>query len=192
MEELMEQFDLSGLSKSPSIFDPVKLTWMNGEYIKNMDFDTYFEKVQPYVDAALHNKALDQKAIAALLQKRLETWADVAGLVDFFDALPAYSTDLYVHKKMKTTEEIALDSLKAALPVLEGLETWEETAIHDALMALVAEKGIKNGQMLWPVRTALSGKPTSPGGAIELAHILGKEETLRRIQTGIDLLEAGK
>lgn len=192
MEELMEQFDLSGLSKSPSIFDPVKLTWMNGEYIKNMDFDTYFEKVQPYVDAALHNKALDQKAIAALLQKRLETWADVAGLVDFFDALPAYSTDLYVHKKMKTTEEIALDSLKAALPVLEGLETWEETAIHDALMALVAEKGIKNGQMLWPVRTALSGKPTSPGGAIELAHILGKEETLRRMQTGIDLLEAGK
>ncbi|MPN53363.1 Glutamate--tRNA ligase [bioreactor metagenome] len=109
--------------------------------------------------------------------------------MDFFDQLPEYETALYVHKKMKTTEEIALDSLKACLPVLETLPVWEETAIHDSMMALVEEKGIKNGQMLWPLRTALSGKPTSPGGAIELADILGREESIRRINKGIELLE---
>lgn len=188
LEELKEKFTISGLSKSPSIFDIQKLTWMNGEYIKAMAFDKYFELVKPKLDEALKNKNLDFAKIAALLQKRLETLNDAAGLVDFFDELPEYSTGLYVHKKMKTTEEIALDSLKACLPVLEALEPWEETAIHDSMMALVAEKGIKNGQLLWPIRTALSGKPTSPGGAIELADILGKKETLRRLEKGIELL----
>ncbi|MGE4213538.1 MAG: glutamate--tRNA ligase [Anaerotignaceae bacterium] len=190
LEELQQKFTISGLSKSPSIFDIVKLTWMNSEYIKAMDFDQYFTLVQPKLDEALKNKSLDYKKIAALLQKRLETLNDVAGLVDFFDQLPEYETELYVHKKMKTTEEIALDSLKACLPVLEALPAWEETAIHDSMMALVEAKGIKNGQMLWPLRTALSGKPTSPGGAIELADILGREETIKRIHKGIELLEA--
>lgn len=189
LEELQQKFTISGLSKSPSIFDIVKLTWMNSEYIKAMDFDKYFALVQPKLDEALKNKSLDFKKIASLLQKRLETLNDVAGLVDFFDQLPEYGTDLYVHKKMKTTEEIALDSLKACLPVLVALPVWEETAIHDSMMALVEEKGIKNGQMLWPLRTALSGKPTSPGGAIELADILGREESIRRINKGIELLE---
>ncbi len=189
LEELQQKFTISGLSKSPSIFDIVKLTWMNSEYIKAMHFDKYFALVEPKLDEALKNKSLDFKKIAALLQKRLETLNDVAGLVDFFDQLPEYETALYVHKKMKTTEEIALDSLKACLPVLEALPVWEETAIHDSMMALVEEKGIKNGQMLWPLRTALSGKPTSPGGAIELADILGREESIRRINKGIELLE---
>lgn len=190
LEELQQKFTISGLSKSPSIFDIVKLTWMNSEYIKAMDFEKYFVLVQPKLDEALKNKSLDFRKIAALLQKRLETLNDVAGLVDFFDELPEYETELYVHKKMKTTEEIALDSLKACLPVLESLPVWEETAIHDSMMALVEEKAIKNGQMLWPLRTALSGKPTSPGGAIELADILGREESIKRINKGIELLEA--
>ena len=109
-------------------------------------------------------------------------------LVDFFKELPDYSTELYTHKKMKTNDEIALSSLQAALPVLENLSDWNETAIHDSLMALVGELGIKNGQLLWPVRTALSGEQTSPGGAMELADILGKEEALRRIRKGIEKL----
>ena len=132
---------------------------------------------------------MDLKKIAALLQKRLETLNDIPGLVEFFKTLPEYGTELYTHKKMKTNDEIALSSLEAALPVLENLEDWNTTSIHDALMALVGELGIKNGQLLWPVRTALSGEPTSPGGAMELADILGKEESLRRIRKGIELLK---
>jgi len=188
LDELIEKFNISGLSKSPSIFDIQKLTWMNSEYIKNMEFEKYFELALPKLKEGVKNENLDLKKIAALLQKRLETLNDIPALVDFFDELPEYSTELYVHKKMKTTEEIALDSLKACLPVLEGIEDWNETVIHDTLMNLVTELGIKNGQLLWPVRTALSGKPTSPGGAMELADILGKEESLKRIEKGIELL----
>ena len=188
LDELIEKFDIAGLSKSPSIFDIQKLTWMNSEYIKNMDFEKYFSLAEPKLKEGIKNENIDLKKIAALLQKRLETLNDIPGLVDFFDELPEYSTELYIHKKMKTTEEIALSSLKACVPVLENITDWNETVIHDTLMALVTELGIKNGQLLWPVRTALSGKPTSPGGAMELADILGKEESLRRIEKGIELL----
>lgn len=188
LKELEEKFDIAGLSKSPSIFDIKKLTWMNSEYIKNMEFDSYYALTEPILKKAVKNTFLDLKKIAALLQKRLETLNDIARLVDFFDTLPEYGTELYVHKKMKTTEEIALDSLKSCITVLESLSKWEETTIHDTLMALATEKGIKNGQLLWPVRTALSGEPTSPGGAIELADILGQEETLKRIHIGIEKL----
>ena len=187
-KELEQKFDMAGLSKSPSIFDIKKLTWMNSEYLKAMDFDKYFELARPKLEEALAGTDLDLKKIAALLQKRLETLNDIPCLVDFFKELPDYSTELYTHKKMKTNDEIALSSLQAALPVLENLSDWNETAIHDSLMALVGELGIKNGQLLWPVRTALSGEQTSPGGAMELADILGKEEALRRIRKGIEKL----
>lgn len=189
LKELEKAFDINGLSKSPSIFDIKKLTWMNGEYIKAMDADTFYSTIESRLKDAVKNTALDLKKIAALLQKRLETLNDIARLVDFFDTLPEYSTELYIHKKMKTTEEIALSSLKASLPVLEQLSDWNETTIHDTLMSLVQELGIKNGQLLWPIRTALSGEPTSPGGAMELADILGKEESLSRIKIGIEKLE---
>ena len=163
---------------------------MNGEYIKNMNFDKYYALALPRLEAAVKTKGLDLKKIAVLLQKRLETLNDIPRLVDFFDTLPDYDTELYVHKKMKTTKEIALDSRSASVPVIEGIEDWTEENIHNALFNLVAEKGIKNGQLLWPVRTALSGEPTSPGGAIELADILGKEESLKRIKKGIEMLQA--
>lgn len=189
LKELEQAFDIQGLSKSPSIFDIKKLTWMNGEYIKAMDADRFYEAVESRLKEAVKNRTLDLKKIAALLQKRLETLNDIPRLVDFFDTLPEYSTELYIHKKMKTTEEIALSSLKAALPVLDALSDWNETAIHDTLMALVQSLGIKNGQLLWPVRTALSGEPTSPGGAMELADILGKQESIARIKIGIEKLE---
>ncbi len=188
LKELEEKFDISGLSKSPAIFDIKKLTWMNGEYLKAMEFDTFFALAKPKLEEALAGTGLDLKKIAALLQKRLETLNDIPGMVSFFKELPVYGTELYTHKKMKTNDEIALSSLQAALPVLQEMTEWNETAIHDRLIALVGELGIKNGQLLWPVRTALSGEPTSPGGAIELADILGKEETLRRMEKGIELL----
>ncbi|MBM6829888.1 glutamate--tRNA ligase [Anaerotignum lactatifermentans] len=189
LKELEECFDISGLSKSPSIFDIKKLTWMNGEYMKNMDFEKFYALAEPKLTEALGGTGLDLRKIAELLQKRLETLNDIPGLVGFFKELPEYGTELYTHKKMKTNDEIALSSLKAALPVLEGLADWNTQSIHDALMALVGELGIKNGQLLWPVRTALSGEPTSPGGAMELADILGREESLRRIRVGIEMLE---
>lgn len=189
LKELEENFDMAGLSKSPAIFDIKKLTWMNSEYLKAMDFDKYYALAEPKLKEALGDTDLDLKKIAALLQKRLETLNGIPGLVDFFKTLPEYGTELYTHKKMKTNDEIALSSLEAALPVLENLADWNTDSIHDALMALVGEMGIKNGQLLWPVRTALSGEPTSPGGAMELADILGKEESLRRIRKGIELLK---
>ena len=161
---------------------------MNSEYIKNMDADKFYTLAEAKLREGIKNDSIDRRKVAVLLQPRLETLNDIPALVDFFDQLPEYSTDLYVHKKMKTTPEIALDSLQSAYPVLEALPEWTETAIHDSMMELTAQKGIKNGQMLWPIRTALSGKPTSPGGAFELADILGREEALRRLQIGIDKL----
>ena len=188
LKELEEKFDIAGLSKSPSIFDIKKLTWMNGEYMKAMNFDTFFSLTEPKLNAVLGETNLDLRKIAALLQKRLETLNDIPEMVHFLKELPAYSTELYTHKKMKTNDEVALASLQAALPVLEHMTEWSETAIHDTLIALVGEMGIKNGQLLWPVRTALSGVATSAGGAIELVDILGKEETIRRMKIGIEKL----
>lgn len=188
LQELEEKFDIAGLSKSPAIFDIKKLTWMNGEYMKAMEFEKFYSLAEPKLREALGETQLDGKKIAVLLQKRLETLNDIPALVAFFKELPTYGTELYTHKKMKTDDAIALTSLQAAIPVLKELTEWSETTIHDRLIALVGEMGIKNGQLLWPVRTALSGEPTSPGGAIELADILGKEETLRRLEKGIALL----
>lgn len=188
LQELEEKFDIAGLSKSPAIFDIKKLTWMNGEYMKAMEFEKFYALAEPKLREALGETQLDGKKIAVLLQKRLETLNDIPALVAFFKELPTYGTELYTHKKMKTDDAIALTSLQAAIPVLKELTEWSETTIHDRLIALVGEMGIKNGQLLWPVRTALSGEPTSPGGAIELADILGKEETLRRLEKGIALL----
>lgn len=188
LQELEQRFNIEGLSKSPAIFDIKKLTWMNGEYMKAMDFEKFYTLAEPKLKEALGETQLDGRKIAVLLQKRLETLNDIPALVAFFKELPAYGTELYTHKKMKTDDAVALSSLQAAIPVLQGLAEWSETTIHDSLITLVGEMGIKNGQLLWPVRTALSGEPTSPGGAIELADILGKEETLRRLEKGIALL----
>ena len=189
MTELIEMFDIKGLSKSPAIFDIKKLTWMNGEYIKKMDFGKYYECVEPKLKDAIKCDGIDIKFVAEMLKTRLETLNDIKELVDFVDALPEYSTELYVHKKMKTNEEIALSSLKLVMPVLEAHEDWTNDALYEALSNLAQSNELKNGQILWPVRTALSGKPTSPGGASELAVLFGKNETISRIKKGIELLE---
>ncbi len=186
--ELIENFDPKGISKSPSVFDVAKLTWMNSEYYKRMDADKFAELVKAEIQSAV-KKDICYKKLAAMVQSRIELPKDIAPMLDFIDELPSYSTDLYVHKKMKTTEEICITSLERVLPLLESTETWEEHGLHDSVLKLVEEMGIKNGQMLWPIRTALSGKPTSPCGATELLELLGKEESLKRIRTGIELLK---
>ena len=126
--------------------------------------------------------------MAPLVQTRLDTLTEIPPMVDFFDTLPEYSNELYSHKKMKTTPENSLEALTLNLPILEALELWTFESIHDALIKLAEDNGLKNGRIMWPVRVAVSGKPTTPGGAVELCHILGKEETLRRIRQGLQQL----
>ncbi len=190
MEELIQEFKVSGISKSPSIFDTKKLTWMNGEYIKKLPEDKFFDMAKPYLEAAIKNPNIDLKVISAMVQSRVNFVKEIPGLVDFFDTLPSYDSELYVHKKMKTTTENSLESLKKVLPVLEGHNDWSEASLHDLILSLVEQLGIKNGQMLWPIRTALSGKPGTPCGATQLLELLGKDESLKRIRIGIELLES--
>ena len=189
LPELVQAFDIKGISKSPAIFDIQKLDWLNGEYIRDLSPEAFYEKAEPYLSQAI-KRDIDKRRIAALLQPRCEKLCDIPEQVDFFDELPDYDTALFVHKKMKTNEENSLSSLRAILPVLEGLSDFSETTIHDALFELIAELGVKNGLILWPLRVAVSGKAFTPGGGIELAALLGRDETLRRIKIGIEKLEA--
>ena len=187
LDELIEQFDYTHISKSPAVFDMQKLRWMNGEYLKKMDFDKYYGMALPYIEQAV-TKDYDKKLIAELVKTRIETLCDIPALLDFFEELPDYSTDMYVHKKMKTTKEGSLEVLTELLPQLEALESYTIPEIEKLLMDYIANKGIKNGQGLWPVRTAVSGKQSTPGGAYEIMQILGKEESLRRIHVAIEKL----
>ncbi|MPN10996.1 Glutamate--tRNA ligase [bioreactor metagenome] len=143
---------------------------------------------EPYIKTVVKNPNIDLLKISNLVQSRAEVLTDIPERIDFIDELPEYSTELYIHKKMKTTEENSLDSLKAALPILETISDWKAEVLHDEMMKLVVTLGIKNGQMLWPIRTAISGKAATPGGAFEIAEILGKEETIKRIKVGIEKL----
>lgn len=189
LQELIDVFDVSRISRSPAIFDIDKLTWMNGVYLRGMDEDTYFETVRPYLEKAVKGP-YNLKEISKIIQPRIDVLNQIEEAVDFFDELPDYDLEMYRHKKMKTTPEIALQSLKAARKALADLEDWSsEENVHEVLLALPKEMGMKNGQVLWPVRTAVTGKQFTPGGAIEIAWILGKDEALRRIDTGIERLE---
>jgi len=190
LDELVQVFDIKGISKSPAIFDVQKLEWMNSEYIKKLPLEEFHQKALPYYSQIITRPDVNLMEISKLLQTRINKFSDITlDMLDFINELPEYTTDLYVHKKMKTNEENSLENLKAALPVLENLDNWTEEGLHDTLFGLIEKLGIKNGQMLWPVRVALSGKQSTPGGGIELAIILGKEESIRRIKKGIDLLE---
>lgn len=188
LSELVEAFDIKGISKSPAIFDEKKLAWLNGEYIREMTPEAFHEAALPYYSGAITNEKIDLKAVSELLQPRCERLSDIPEQVDFFDKLPDYDKELYTHKKMKTNPENSLEALKEVVPVLEGINEWTKDNIHDALLALVEKLELKNGRILWPVRVAVSGKAFTPGGGVELAAILGKEETLKRIEKGIELL----
>ena len=188
LEELIKAFDLKGVSKSPAVFDIAKLKWMNAEYIKAMSPDAFYTAAEPYLKKAITNPAIDLHAVAALVQPRCEILTDLPERVDFLDKLPDYDTAMYVHKKSKTTLENSLTSLQAALPVLEGLTDWTNGALFEALSGLAAKLEVKNSVILWPVRVAVSGKQSTPGGATEICELLGKEESLRRIRAGIEKL----
>ena len=187
LEELKKSFSISGLSKSPSIFDIQKLTWMNGEYMKAMEFDRFFEMAEPHIRKVI-TKDLDLEKIAAMVKTRIEIFPDIADHIDFFEALPEYDPEMYVHKKMKTNKETALTVLTEVLPILEAQEDFSNDALYAALSAYVAEKGYKTGFVMWPIRTAVSGKQMTPAGATEIMEVLGREESIARIQTGIELL----
>ncbi len=188
MAELEEAFNVKGISKSPAIFDEKKLAWLNGEYIRELSAEAFHELALPYYEGVITNPDIDLKLVSELLHPRCEKLSDIPEQVDFFDALPEYENELYTHKKMKTDPENSLEALKAVVPVLEGIEDWTKENIHDSLIALVEKLETKNGKILWPVRVAVSGKAFTPGGGVELAHILGKDETLRRINKGIEQL----
>ncbi len=188
LEELIDEFDISGISKSPAIFDPLKLKAINAKYIKALSPEEFFTHAEPKLREVIKRDDIDLRYVASLLQARTELFNDIPETVDFIDSLGDYDTALYVHKKSKTNEQIALDSLNAALPVLEGLDEWTEESIHEALFALIEKLGCKNAIVLYPLRVAVSGKAFTPGGAIELSFLLGKEDTLARIRKGIEKL----
>ena len=188
LDELIQKFDYTRINKSPSVFDMNKLKWMNGEYIKAMDFDRFYEMALPYIKEVIH-KDLDLKKIAEMVKTRIEVFPDIAGLIGFFETLPEYDTAMYAHKKMKTTQESALAVLKDVLPMLEAQEEYTNDALYQLLLSYVAEKEVKNGYVMWPVRTAVSGLQMTPAGATEIMEVLGKKETLIRIKKGIELLE---
>jgi len=185
LEELVRHFDVSGISKSPAIFDVQKLRHINGEWLRRMTPEQFHETALPWIRKTVTRADVDTLYLSTLLQARCEVLEDIPEQVDFVDKLPAYSCELYRNKKMKTNEETSLVALGEVLPVLESLEDWTEEGIHEALFALIARLGCKNGYILWPVRVAVSGKQFTPGGGIEIARLLGKEDCLRRIRSGI-------
>ena len=187
LEELTKAFDYRHMSKSPAVFDYTKLKWMNGEYIKQMDFDSFYEMALPYLQEAL-KKPLDLKKIAEMVKTRIEVFPDIPALVDFFETLPEYDAAMYTHKKMKTTTESSLEVLKELLPVLEKQEDYSNDALYEMLSAYIKEKGYKNGYVMWPIRTAASGKQMTPCGATEILEIIGKEESIARIKKAIEKL----
>ncbi len=188
LEELAEIFDIKNISKSPAVFDIVKLKWMNAEYIKAMSPEAFAAVAEPFIRQSVTNPAIDASKIAALLQQRTELLTDIPEKVDFFDALPEYSTELFVHKKSKVNEEICLDMLGKIRPALAAIENWGDEAIHDVLMGLAASEGVKTAVVMWPARIAAAGKAVTPGGAVEICSILGKEECLRRMDVAMDKL----
>ena len=188
LPELLEVFSVEGISKSPAIFDAEKLDHFNSEYIRALTPGGFAEKAGPYIRSVVKDENISADAIASLLQARCEKLSDIPEKIGFFDALPEYDTELYINKKSKTDKPISLDMLGAAQSALAELEGWTSGAIHDVLIDLAARLGVKNATLMWPVRIAVSGRAVTPGGAVEICWILGREETLRRISAGIKLL----
>ncbi len=190
LREMVQAFDARGISKSPAIFDPLKLRHINGEYIRRLSPEAFAEMAAPWIRKAVTRTDVDLALVAQVLQARTEVLADIPEQVDFVDALPEYDLELYVSKKMKTTKETSLAMLREILPVLEGLSDFSVQSVHDALFELIARLEVKNGAVLWPLRVAASGKQFTPGGGIEICAILGKDDTIARVKKGIELLQA--
>ena len=190
LAELVEAFDIAGISKSPAIFDIEKLTYFNATYLRALAPEEFAKVAEPYIRQSVKNPAIDVAAIAALLQARCEKLTDIPEKVDFFDALPDYDVEFFTNKKSKTNAEVSLAMLEKAIPALEAISDWTQDAVHDTLIDLAASLEVKNPTLMWPVRIAVAGKLVTPGGAVELCHILGKDETLRRLKLGMEKLRA--
>ena len=188
MDELIDIFDLAGISKSPAIFDIDKLRYFNSEYIRAMSPEAFAKVAEPYIRRSVKNPAYDAAAIAALLQQRTEVLTDIPEKVDFFDALPEYDTELFVHKKSKSDKDSSKDVLEKIVPIFEALPAWDDEHIMGAMVGLAEAMEAKNAKVMWPVRIAAAGKAVTPGGAVEICRILGKDETLRRLNVAIEKL----
>ncbi|WP_022760017.1 glutamate--tRNA ligase [Butyrivibrio sp. AD3002] len=189
LKELVEKFDYRRINKSPAVFDYTKLKWMNGEYLKAMDDDKFYELAEPYMKEVI-KKDLDLHKIAAMIKTRIEIWPDIAEMIDFFEEMPDYDVSIYKHKKMKTDEASSLSVLKDLLPILEAQEDYSNDALYARLQEYIKEKEYKNGYVLWPIRIAVSGKAMTPCGATEAMEVIGKDETLKRLKDSIAKLEA--
>ncbi len=187
LDELVESFDYHHISKSPAVFDMVKLKWMNGEYMKALDEDVFFEKAEPYLKEVI-TKDFDLKKIASLVKTRIEIFPDIKDMVDFFEEVPEYDISIYNNKKNKCNPEKSLDILKGLLPIIEAQEDFSNDALYQMLRNYASEQGLKPGLVMWPVRAAISGKTMTPGGATEIMEIIGKKETVERIQGAIEKL----
>ncbi len=188
LQELAEVFDTGGISKSPAIFDIEKLTHFNALYLRAMTPEAFHAAAEPYIRKTATNPDLDTRAIAGLLQARCEKLTEIPEKVDFFDALPEYGLELFTNKKSKTNSEVSRAMLEAAIPALEALPAWDQDSIHDCLIALAEQLAVKNATLMWPVRIAAAGRTVTPGGAVEICRILGREETLRRLRLGLEKL----
>lgn len=189
LDELVSVFDYKNINKSPAIFDSVKLKWMNGEYIRRLPPEKFHELALPYYEDTIKNKNIDFHKLSELLINRTELLSEIPEKIDFIDKLPEYDISMYVHKKMKTNYENSLNSLEKCLPILENLDIWSFENVEKSIMDLIASIAVKNGIVLWPLRTALSGKQFTPGGAFEIADIIGKDESIKRVKTGIEKLK---
>ena len=190
LDELSRVFDIAGISKSPAVFDINKLKWMNAEYIKAMAPEAFAAAAEPFIRQAVKHPTIDTSRVAGLLQQRTELLTEIPEKVDFFDVLPQYDLTLYEHKKSKVDQPISLEVLKQAAPALEALPDWTDEGIHDALIALAEARGAKNAAVMYPVRIAVSGKAVTPGGAVEICQILGRDECLWRLRIGLEMLGA--
>lgn len=188
LEELIQAFDYHRINKSPAVFDMVKLKWMNGEYMKTMEFDRFYEMAEPYIKAVI-TKEMNLKKVAELVKTRIEIFPDIKDMIDFFEEVPEYDIEMYRHKKMKSTPESSLEVLKELLPVFEEQTDYSNDALYAALVEYIKKKECKNGYAMWPIRTAVSGKQMTPGGATEIMEIIGKEESIKRIKSAITKLE---
>jgi len=188
LDELVEAFDYRHISKSPAVFDMVKLKWMNGEYFKAMDDERFYQMAEPVIREVI-TKDYDLRKIAKMVKTRIEVLPDIKEHIDFFETVPEYDVSMYTHKKMKTNEQTSLEVLTDILPKLKEQEDYSNDALYAMLSAYVAEKGVKNGYVMWPVRTAVSGRQMTPGGATELMEVLGKNETIARIETAVVKLD---
>lgn len=189
MDELIEAFDIKGLNKAPGIFDMDKLTWFNAEYIRRLPFEEYLAMVSPWFDEELAGKNIDYKRLAELMQGRTEVFNRVPDMVRFLAQVPEYELSLYENKKQKSSLESSAQALAFCKPILESIDNWTEQVLHDTLIEKISAAGMKNGTVLWPLRIALSGLMSTPGGAIEIAWLIGKKETLSRIDDAMRRFE---